>query len=172
MEHISAVLSIDIGYQNPAICFGNHAKLELLEFRLLNYRLPKCDLRQWCRNFFADIKPYPTPHTVLIEKQHPRNKAACALERILEKFFTQKGCIVLLIPPYDVMLWFGLGRGRKNKKKSAVTLVKEMFDANAIKLADTASASESMNMFMQTKKQDDISDAILQYVYYMFCHAA
>lgn len=165
LDRIEKVVSIDMGTKNLAFCEMNKDRrvdrLRLVDLNLPEPFEPTSFVEQVRRFVIAELKP--STATFLIERQRCRTMGSRAIpESILRVNFVE----ILLhshlhgqsipISPERVATHFELPRG-KIKKAAAVAKINSLIDSHLLTID-----KHSLAFLKSSKKQDDLSDCMLQ----------
>lgn len=165
LEGLRRVVSIDMGTKNLAFCEMGHDR-HIQRLRLVDLNLPEpfepTSFVGQVKHFMVE-ELHSTDATYLIERQRCRTMGSRAIpESILRVNFVE----ILLhahllgraipVSPERVATYHQLPKGRP-KKAAAVTLVQSLIDSKKLTMDH-----EALSLLQSSKKQDDLSDCILQ----------
>jgi len=177
------VISIDLGYKNfaTAVVQVNECNSSVLAWTKEDLHLPETfDPRQFAQASFElasrlkGIAQQFRDPIFLIERQRHRSMGAAAIPEIIiniTRLEVQLHCFLLdhfvaSIDPKRVAFTFDLQSGAQ-KKKDAIRLVKDVIAQKALLDNKVLIPSDLVTYFEQQKKQDDLSDALLQAIAYI-----
>ena len=160
-------LSFDVGCKNLSYCKMNSETHQIIDWNVCAIPTNGTNVQKVVEFLYETFQQdllLGLIDTVLVEKQPPRNVKMRLIETILLVFFATRHVKTVL--SYSAKHKLGSAgkqtRGKKNyslRKKMSIV----MCGAYLEKIDDPAHTA----MFQKSKKKDDLSDALLQYLSYI-----
>lgn len=154
-------LSFDVGQKNLAYCKINLETHAIVEWNVISLPVSLTAIVKHLEQAF----PVDNVSLILVEKQPARNVKMRIIETILMTYFSTKGVKTVL--SYSAKHKLGsVGKTIKGKtnytmrKKTSVVMCKTY-------ISRTADMEEWNDLFDKSKKKDDLSDSLLQYLSYV-----
>ena len=159
------ILSLDPGWTSLGYTVGRVDQREIIEMGRINLGDGTSEsetIQQTLTTFINNMKSLPA--AVLIEEQLLINPPAMYIELLLRREFSKRS---IHIEPFNasfVRKWFNLKKGKKEKKKSAITVAGHILAVQQDVTWEGEMMKTCINEFLYTKKADDMADSLLQYV--------
>lgn len=165
-----AVLSIDVGRNNLALCCiepgrDPHGAQDVIRHWIVMATTPTCQGLVDTLGGAGVPDWLPAVGHVVIERQPGRNTTMVRLQCYLEMYFAMHGCTVTLLDPRHKLSFAATTPYWPDtlpsswtyhfRKKLAVTTTRSFLDA-------TPQAPDITRLFSDTKKKDDLADCLLQ----------
>jgi hypothetical protein len=154
-------LSFDVGQKNLAFCKVNLETHDIVEWNVISLPTTLQSIVKHLEQAF----PVDDVTLILVEKQPARNVKMRIIETILMTYFLTKGIKTVL--SYSAKHKLG-SVGKTIKGKTNYTMRKKMSVVMCkTYISRTANMEEWIILFDKSKKKDDLSDSLLQYLSYI-----
>lgn len=167
---INYIISIDIGMENMAYAvipysdkLENGAEINIINVDSTYPKKMGCVIGRTyvvCNMLNELLIKYPSVNIIVVEKQIVSNVKAMSIMYSIATWATMKSIPIIIYPPKNKFTDIHesyVTRGKAHKRKS-INMASNLIESYYVELKE---------YFVQSKKQDDLSDSLLQGVIYL-----